>query len=500
MLPRSVLPTADVNRTLGLAGSVALAIGGLAAGALPRNDPFNGWPLIRELRVLSPLATAATYMGLVLLIGAWLRLRSTTASPRDLLITLCWWAAPLALAPPLYSRDVYSYIAQGAMVRHGIDAYTHGPAALTGSLPDDVPGIWQFTPAPYGPVFLRLAAGVVGFTGENPVLATLGMRLLALIGLAVIVRCLPPLAEYFGVSPSAALWLGALNPLVLIHFVSGAHNDGIMVALMLAGLVAAIRRRFLPAILLIVAATLVKMPAVVALAGLVPLLAEGMSGRLRMARAAATVGALAGGALALLTFALGLGHGWVDALKTPALVRNGLSLSTDIGMGIGYLGERFGFASEIEATEWVRTIAAFVGAAIAILALLRWPANPGRALGIALTAIVLCGPAVHPWYLLWGLIPLAAGAAEDRRVRWHAIWITVGMSLFLMPYGGGPTPTALGAAVVGVGAGWYYLRLRPPGEVLQRQAVPVDAEAADDPGGHGGHHGVVPELLPRVNV
>src|SRR6185369_13573233 len=197
MLPRSVLPTADVNRTLGLAGSVALAIGGLAAGALPRNDPFNGWPLIRELRVLSPLATAATYLGLVLLIGAWLRLRDTRASPRDLLITLCWWAAPLALAPPLYSRDVYSYIAQGAMVRHGIDAYTHGPAALTGSLPDDVPGIWQFTPAPYGPVYLRLAAGVVGFTGENPVLATLGMRLLALIGLAVIVRCLPPLAEYF---------------------------------------------------------------------------------------------------------------------------------------------------------------------------------------------------------------------------------------------------------------------------------------------------------------
>jgi hypothetical protein len=57
---RSVLPryllrragwAADVNRTLGLAGSVALAVGGLAAGALPtRGDPFAHWPLIRELR------------------------------------------------------------------------------------------------------------------------------------------------------------------------------------------------------------------------------------------------------------------------------------------------------------------------------------------------------------------------------------------------------------------------------------------------------------------
>jgi hypothetical protein len=490
MLPGSV----HVNRTLGFAGSVALAIGALAAGALPRADPFAGWPVIRELRALSPVATAATYLGLVLLIGAWLRLRTSGASPRELVGTLAWWAAPLAVAPPLYSRDVYSYLAQGSLVRHGIDAYTYGPAALGNGLPDEVPGVWQHTPAPYGPVFLRLAAGIVGITGEHPVPAVLGLRVLAVVALVVIVRCLPPLAEACGVSPAAALWLGALNPLVLIHLVSGAHNDALMLALMLAGLVAAVRHRFSVAVLLIAAATLVKAPAVVALAALVPMRAWTLVGRWRAARAAVWTGAVAAAALAALTSALRLGHGWVGALKTPAQSRNGLSISTDLGMGLGMA------LGDVDAIAWTRTAFALAGAGIAVLALLRWPANPARAVGVALTAIVLCGPVVHPWYLLWGLIPLAAGAADDPRVRRLCAGLIIGLALFLMPYGGGPTPTALGAAIVGAGAGWCYLRLRPAGEVLQREAVSVDAEAADDPGGHGGHHGVVPELLPRVNV
>src|SRR5262249_36666389 len=167
MLPRYALPSADINRTLGLAGSVAIAVGGLAAGALPTADPFGGWPVVRELRALPPVATAVTYLGLVLLIGAWLRLRNTAASPRDLTITLAWWAAPLATAPPMYSRDVYSYVAQGALVHHGMDAYLFGPAAMGGKLAAEVPAIWQHTPAPYGPVFMRLASAVVGVTGEH---------------------------------------------------------------------------------------------------------------------------------------------------------------------------------------------------------------------------------------------------------------------------------------------------------------------------------------------
>jgi hypothetical protein len=35
---------ADTNRALGFAGSVALAVGGLSAGALPLHDPFGTFP------------------------------------------------------------------------------------------------------------------------------------------------------------------------------------------------------------------------------------------------------------------------------------------------------------------------------------------------------------------------------------------------------------------------------------------------------------------------
>ena len=40
----------------------------------------------------------------------------------------------------------------------------------------------------------------------------------------------------------AALWLGALNPLVLFHLIAGGHNEALMLGAMLAGLVVAWHR------------------------------------------------------------------------------------------------------------------------------------------------------------------------------------------------------------------------------------------------------------------
>jgi hypothetical protein len=488
----------DPNRALGFAGSVALAIGGLSAGALPLHDPFGHIPGIRELRTFPLTAMAGAFLGLTLLLSAWLRMRKHGHTPRELTITLLWWAAPLAIAPPLFSRDVFSYLAQGALVRHGFDAYLVGPSALADDLTLNVPPVWQDTPAPYGPVFLRVAAGVVGLTDEHTVLGVLGLRALAIGGVLLIVRCLPALAARVGADPASALWLGALNPLVLIHLVAGAHNDALMIGLMLAGLRLATRGSMAAAIGLIGTATLIKAPAVVALACVAQLWAVRLSGRLQLMRAAALTGAGGLGVVGLLTFALGLGHGWLHALGTPTAARNGLSMSTELGLLIAR-------ATGPDALTWTRTVFAAAGAAIALTALLRWPGNPGRALGVALCAIVLCGPVVHPWYVLWGLIPLAAGG-PTRDLRRLAIAVTVPLCLYLMPYGMAPTAPDVAAGVVGLGAGLCYLRLRPSGavstmgDVLQREPVAVDTESADHPGRDGGHHGVVPELLARVNV
>ena len=40
---------------------------------------------------------------------------------------------------------------------------------------------------------------------------------------------------FVGVILTKALWLGVANPLVLFHLVSGAHNEALMIGLMLVG-------------------------------------------------------------------------------------------------------------------------------------------------------------------------------------------------------------------------------------------------------------------------
>ena len=425
-----------LNRTLGFAGTIAIALGGITAGALPvpGRDPLSHWPVVRELRLFPLLGVAGTYLGLALLCGAWLRLRRTLDehSRGDLIRTLLCWAAPLALVPPMFSRDVYSYLAQGAMVRDGLDAYRDGPSALGGPLAADVPAIWQNTPAPYGPVFLRAAAGIVDITGNHAVAGVLALRLVALIGVGLAVACLPGIAAHVGVRPQQALWFGALNPLLLLHLVAGAHNDALMVGLTAAGLLAAVKDRPMLAGALITAAALIKVPA-----GLALLTAMLLSNKRVLAGAAA--------ALVALQFAAGLGLGWIGALRTPASVRNGLSLSTDLGMLFGGL-------------DAIRTVAALAGGGLAIWALRKAP-NPVAGLGLALSAIVLCGPVVHPWYLLWPIVPLAAGL---QRLPQPAVWGCVGLALFLLPFGAPGYPEAVVAAAIGTVAGLLYLGLRPP--------------------------------------
>src|SRR3546814_20706877 len=38
------------------------------------------------------------------------------------------WSAPLMIAPPLFSRDGWSYAAQGMLTTLGVSPYDHGPA------------------------------------------------------------------------------------------------------------------------------------------------------------------------------------------------------------------------------------------------------------------------------------------------------------------------------------------------------------------------------------
>jgi alpha-1,6-mannosyltransferase len=243
------------HRALGFAGSALIAAGGLGAGALPVGMSA-GHPR---------LGLVVVYSGLILLLLAWWRCGRALPDDPRMWRTLAWWAAPLLLAPPMFSRDVYSYLAQGLMIDAGLDVYRHGPADLGGVVAEQVPAIWQHTPSPYGPVFLMVADGVTGVFGSHVLLGILAMRLVAVAGLILLVVSVRVLARSTGVDPATATWLAVLNPLVLIHLIGGAHNDALMVGLLAAGLAAAVRRHPFAATVLVVAAALVKAPAALGL-------------------------------------------------------------------------------------------------------------------------------------------------------------------------------------------------------------------------------------------
>jgi hypothetical protein len=447
----------DRYRILGLAGSLALATGGIAAGALPRHDPFTQFRVVRWLRAGEPIALALGYTGLALLVVAWLFLGRRIGTPsgpgrRSLVATLALWSAPLCLAPPMFSRDVYSYGAVGWMVHVGASPYFWGP----GAIPDnpylaDVPGVWSHTPTPYGPVFLQLARWVVDLSGDRTVPTVLGMRLIALVGLLLLVRYVPRLAAHCGVPADRALWLAVLNPLVLFHFVSGAHNDALLMGLVVAGLVLVLDRWVLPGVVLMSLALLVKAPAALALVFVVPFWAQRMTGRWRLARAAVGVGAVSAAVIALVSWLTGLGYGWISALNTPGTVRNWLSATTLLGEAVGALAHVFGVG---EATTMDTAIAVFRGAGgvaamVVVLLLLARMERRGfiASLGLGFVAVVTLSPVVQPWYLLWGFILIAAGTS-NLRTRTAVITASAALAVVVMPKGGTVDVSAIIQAVL----------------------------------------------------
>ena len=189
--------------------------------------------------------------------------------------TTATWAVPLALAPPLFSRDVYSYLAQSAELARGIDPYVFGPAGGLGiedPLVRSIPTIWRDTPAPYGPLFLIVGRGITALTGNDVVLGIFAYRVLALAGLALIIWTLPRLARRCGSMSGSRCGSGVGNPLVLFHLISGVHNESLMIGLMLAGIEVGLRAgprildpHLLGGAFLIVCASAVKLPALLVL-------------------------------------------------------------------------------------------------------------------------------------------------------------------------------------------------------------------------------------------
>ncbi|SNS21961.1 alpha-1,6-mannosyltransferase [Rhodococcoides kyotonense] len=468
-------------RRFGATGAILMAVGALGAGAQPvLQNPVAG---VRVLSLPSRMASSAltiTMTGTVMVVLAWLllgrfavgRLRDGSVPRRmtrsQLDRTLLLWILPLCVAPPMFSRDVYSYLAQSEITARGLDPYEIGPAGALGVdnvLTRTVPNIWRETPAPYGPFFLWIGRGITWLTGENIVAGIFLHRLLALVGVALIVWALPRLARRCGVAAVSALWLGAANPLLLFHLVAGIHNEALMIGLMLAGTELALRAvesrtpiRTTTMLLLISGAALialsstVKIPSLLALGFVGMALARRWGGTFKaVAAAAALLGVVAVIVHVGVSLASGLGFGWVHTLGTASVVRSWMSIPTILGVGTGFVGVLLGLGDHTTAVLGLtRPIASVVAGFVAIrmlVAVLKGRLHPVGALGVSLGALVLLFPVVQPWYLLWAVTPLAAWATRPA-FRVPAIVFSSIVSVILMPNGSEYLPFQIVQAAV----------------------------------------------------
>jgi hypothetical protein len=113
------------------------------------------------------------------------------------------------------------------LLLEGYDPYQTGVSVLPGWFTFGADPMWGETPTPYGPFFLLLARGVADFSGTQAYLGAIMFRLIAVLGLMLMVWAVPKLARQHVISEAKALWLAVANPLVIMHFVAGAHHDAL---------------------------------------------------------------------------------------------------------------------------------------------------------------------------------------------------------------------------------------------------------------------------------
>jgi hypothetical protein len=405
---------------LGFVAMVAIAIGtslpsspfklempGAWFFGVPHTDTPSTWAVFFTL--------AAVYGGLLLLMRVWwgmsrLYARCPGVPIKRMMWVFALWALPMLVIAPLFSRDVYSYAAQGEMVSHHMSPYLYGPAQLgNNSYTAPVDPLWANAPAPYGPLFLEIDGFFTRITFHNDLATIVLLRLLALVGVLLIARCVPKLARLYHRDGAELFTLMVLNPVTLLHLIGGAHNDALMLGLLLCGLVAAKEKRPIAAIVLCALATAIKAPAAF---GIVYVgwswLGPQASVRDRI-RPVVTAGLLGAGVLGFFSYVTGLGWGWVTILGTPGAVRSWTAPTTSVALAFTGIAHFLDIGVGLGGVLSVARFLGLLAAAIAAVWLLFNSDRIGtlKALGITLLLVVALGPVVQPWYLSWGLLLLA---------------------------------------------------------------------------------------------
>ena len=411
MVARRALGLTALAALVGLAVPLVAPGVGLVPGAGPESPRWvlgifgEGIGISAGAYLAALYAAFVAYLGVVLLAGELSR-RIVYAAIGALVLAF-------ALAPPLLSLDVFSYISYARLgVEHGLNPYDSVPAAI----PDDPIASrvddWRFAVSVYGPAF-TLGTYPVGALSAGAALWTL--KAVAAISVAALAWVVARLAAVRGINPVGAAALVALNPLVLVHVVGGAHNDGVMALAMMGGVAAVVGGAERWGGALIVLGAAVKAPAVV----VAPFALIGSADRRRL-----VVALLGTAVVVLLVTALAFGSSAAEAL---GLVGDNQSLSSKWSVP-STVARGTGLGSEA-----VRV--AFIGAyLVGVASLLVWTARGAdwiRAAGWALLGLLVATSWMVPWYVIWAL-PLAA-VSRDRLLIAGVLAMTLFQTINAIP-------------------------------------------------------------------
>jgi hypothetical protein len=410
-------------------------VGALGVGWLPGTTDLLTNPIVDALRGTtsgSLIARSLVLIGVAVLLQAWLLIGSDlfhrNAWPvRQLQWVLVMWIVPLVIAPPLFSRDVYSYYAQGRLFETGADPTTTGVGNLPGWFDIGADPMWTESPTPYGPSFLMIERTISSVAHPNAYLAGILFRLASLVGVALMAVYIPKLAKAYGVEGSTAVWLGVLNPLVIMHFVSGAHNDAIMVGLIVLALYLGTCKQCLWSAAIVGFAATVKPIGLLALPFIGLQFAGNGANWWAKIKAWLLTGLAAVIAIICVYLIVGSGYGVISAaFGTPGSVLTWLSPTTALGQIVGGISTFSGFTVDaygvIDIMHAIGTLLSLV--IIIWLIVTSDRRTPLRGVALAFGVLVLLGPVVHPWYVLWAL-PLFAASGLNNRERRIAVLLTI---------------------------------------------------------------------------
>lgn len=487
-------------RWLGTVGSIFILIAGIGSGATPVvGNAFWETPLGSFLGRMLVASTIVTFVGIGMLVTAWLgvgafvfagaRSRVTTVNTPMLMRAFAAWVLPIVFTAPLFTQDIYSYLAQAAIVERGLDPYSAGPVDLLGPndpLARSVPLIWSHSPSPYGPTALSFAWVIAKLTGDGVIASVFLHRFVAIASLFVVAWALVHLGRRCGVSPQFTLWLGILNPLVLLHLVGGIHNEALLLALLLSGMELCLRAIHGPAqaakpdslpesgrlhsssnsladgssvtprrawAFYIAGIVLISLAGMVKVTGFVALGFAGMwlarkfgSSWVAVVKSAVVTATVAATTAVVVSVGTGLGFGWITAQGGAATVRSWMSLTTLLGIVSGFFGRLLGLGdisdSALVFTRGIGVILVGLWMLRMLLATFRGRIHPLGGYGLSMFALVILFPVVHPWYLLWAIVPLSAWANRGQ-FRTAVVVYSAIFSFVILPRGLGLPPATV---------------------------------------------------------